>query len=167
MSKLTQSPAWQSLKAHHAAIEPLHMRRMFRDDRGRFGKFSLQLGNLLLDYSNNRFDEETFRLLVALAGLAGLPAAIGRMFGGEKINFTERRAALHTALRNRSGHPVYVGGMTRCAQATGAGMPPPRLLPQTAGCAITSDLASVVGSPSRMASSSISNVSEAGGKDVM
>ena len=54
-----------------------------------------------------------------------------------------------------------VDGMTRCAPATGAGMPPQRLLPQTAGSAITSDLASVVGSPSRMASSSISNVSEA------
>ena len=147
MSKLTQSPAWQALKAHHAAIEPLHMRRMFRDDPARFGKFSLQLGNLLLDYSKNRIDEETVRLLVALAEQAGLPAAIGCMFGGEKINFTEQRAALHTALRNRSGHPVYVGGMTRCAQATGAGMPPPRLLPQTAGCA--------------------SNVSEADGKDVM
>jgi glucose-6-phosphate isomerase len=110
MSKLTQSPAWQALKAHHAAIEPLHMRRMFRDDPARFGKFSLQLGNLLLDYSKNRIDEETVRLLVALAEQAGLPAAIGRMFGGEKINFTEQRAALHTALRNRSGHPVYVGG---------------------------------------------------------
>ena len=110
MSKLTQSPAWQALKAHHAAIEPLHMRRMFRDDPARFGKFSLQLGNLLLDYSKNRIDEETVRLLVALAEQAGLPAAIGCMFGGEKINFTEQRAALHTALRNRSGHPVYVGG---------------------------------------------------------
>ena len=60
-----------------------------------------------------------------------------------------------------------LGGMTRCAQASGAGMPPPRLLPQSAGSAITSDLASVVGSPSRMASSSISNVSEAGSKAVL
>src|SRR3989338_5274666 len=167
MSKLTSSPAWKALKAHHAAIEPVHMRRMFKDDQARFDRFSLQLGDLLFDYSKNRITEETVRLLVALAEQAGLPAAIGRMFGGEKINFTEQRAALHTALRNRSGHPVYVGGMTRCAQATGAGMPPPRLLPQTAGCALTSDLASVVGSPSRMASSSISNVSEADGKDVM
>ncbi|MDO8293885.1 MAG: glucose-6-phosphate isomerase [Gallionella sp.] len=110
MSKLTSSPAWQALKVHHAAIEPLHMRRMFRDDPARFGKFSLQLGNLLFDYSKNRITDETIKLLVALAVQAGLPAAIGRMFGGEKINFTERRAALHTALRNRSGHPVYVDG---------------------------------------------------------
>ena len=125
MSKLTSSPAWQALKAHHAAIEPVHMRRMFQDDPARFDRFSLQLGDLLFDYSKNRITDETVRLLVALAEQAGLPAAIGRMFGGEKINFTERRAVLHTALRNRSGHPVYVGGMTRCAQATGAGMPPP------------------------------------------
>ncbi|MDO8466033.1 MAG: glucose-6-phosphate isomerase [Gallionella sp.] len=110
MSNLTQSPAWQALKAHHAAIEPLHMRQMFQDDPARFGKFSLQLGDLLFDYSKNRVNGETIKLLVALAEQAGLTACIGRMFGGEKINFTEQRAALHTALRNRSGHPVYVDG---------------------------------------------------------
>jgi len=110
MSKLTQSPAWQALKAHHAAIEPLHMRQLFRDDPARFGRFSLQFGDLLLDYSKNRITGETVRLLQALAEQAGLPAAIGRMFGGERINFTERRAVLHTALRNRSGRPVYVDG---------------------------------------------------------
>ncbi|MDO8813366.1 MAG: glucose-6-phosphate isomerase, partial [Gallionella sp.] len=110
MSKLTSSPAWQALKAHHAAIEPLHMRQMFQGDQARFGKFSLQFGSLLLDYSKNRINEETVSLLVALANQAGLPAAIERMFGGEKINFTERRAVLHTALRNRSGQPVYADG---------------------------------------------------------
>ncbi|HYR06000.1 MAG TPA: glucose-6-phosphate isomerase, partial [Gallionella sp.] len=111
MSKLTSSPAWQALKAHHAAIELLHMRQMFQHDPARFDKFSLQLGNLLFDYSKNRINEETIKLLVALAEQAGLPARIGRMFGGEKVNFTERRAALHTALRNRSNHPVYVDGI--------------------------------------------------------
>ena len=110
MSKLTSSPAWQALKAHHAAIEPVHMRQMFRDDPARFDKFSLQLGDLLFDYSKNRISEETIGLLVALAEQAGLPAFIERMFGGEKINFTERRAALHTALRNRSNDPVYMDG---------------------------------------------------------
>ncbi|MDD5385291.1 MAG: glucose-6-phosphate isomerase [Gallionella sp.] len=110
MSKLTSSPAWQALKAHHAEIEPVHMRRMFQDDPARFDKFSLQLGNLLFDYSKNRINNKTIKLLVALAEQAGLPACTGRMFGGEKINFTEQRAALHTALRNRSGHPVYVDG---------------------------------------------------------
>ncbi len=110
MSKLTQSPAWQALKAHHAEIETQHIRRMFRDDPARFGKFSLQLGDLLFDYSKNRITDKTITLLAALAEQAGLPAAIERMFGGEKINFTEHRAALHTALRNRSSHSVYVDG---------------------------------------------------------
>ena len=110
MSKLTQSAAWQALKVHHAAIEPVHMRQMFRDDPARFDKFSLQFGNLFFDYSKNRANDETIRLLVALAEQAGLPACIDRMFSGEKINFTEQRAALHTALRNRSDRPVYVDG---------------------------------------------------------
>src|SRR3990172_8351043 len=110
MSKLTSSMAWQALKAHHATIEPLHMRNMFRDDPARFDKFSLQLGGLLFDYSKNRINEETVRLLIALAKQAELPAWIARMFGGEKAKSTERRAALHTALRNRSGCPVLLDG---------------------------------------------------------
>ena len=57
MSKLTQSPAWQALKAHHATIEPLHMRQMFRDDPARFDKFSLRLGGLLFGYSKTRSNE--------------------------------------------------------------------------------------------------------------
>ncbi|MDH4234246.1 MAG: glucose-6-phosphate isomerase, partial [Gallionella sp.] len=110
MSKLTESAAWQALKAHHATIEPLQMRRMFQDDPARFDKFSVQLGNLLFDYSKNRINAETIKLLTAIANQAGLPSQIERMFAGEKINVTEHRAALHTALRNRSGQPVYVGG---------------------------------------------------------
>ena len=110
MSKLTQSPAWRALGAHYAVIGSIHMRQMFRDDPARFDRFSLRLGNLLFDYSKNRIDQETVALLTALARQAGLPAAIERMFGGDRINFTEHRAVLHTALRNRSGHPVPVDG---------------------------------------------------------
>lgn len=110
MSKLTQSPAWQALKAHQTSIEPVHLRRMFEDDPARFGKFLLQLDGLLFDYSKNRINEETISLLIALARQAELPAWIARMFSGEKINSTERRAALHTALRNRSGRPVLLDG---------------------------------------------------------
>jgi len=84
------------------------MRQMFQDDPARFDKFSLQLDSLLFDYSKNRINEETIKLLLALAEQAELPAYIGRMFGGDKINCTEQRAALHTALRNRSARPVYV-----------------------------------------------------------
>ena len=108
MSKLTESPAWQALRFHHAAIEFIHMRQMFRDDPARFDKFSLKLGNLLFDYSKNRINDQTVKLLVELAEQARLSSWIDRMFSGEKINSTELRAALHTALRNRSDRPVLV-----------------------------------------------------------
>ena len=86
------------------------MRQMFQNDPGRFDKFSVQLGSLLFDYSKNRINEKTIRLLLELVERAGLQSQIERMFGGEKINNTERRAALHTALRNRSDKPVHVDG---------------------------------------------------------
>ncbi|HZW23997.1 MAG TPA: glucose-6-phosphate isomerase [Gallionella sp.] len=110
MSKLTQSPAWQALKAHHPAVATLSMRQMFRDDPARFERFSVLFDGLLFDYSKNRITAETVGLLLDLAAQAGLPAWIARMFGGDKINTTEHRAVLHTALRNRSGHPVLVDG---------------------------------------------------------
>ena len=110
MPKLTQSAAWQALSAHYAAIKPIQMRQMFQEDAARFDNFSLRLGSLFFDYSKNRINAETIRLLVALAEQAELPAYIERMFSGEKINSTEHRAALHTALRNRSDQPVYVDG---------------------------------------------------------
>ena len=105
-------------------------------------------------------DHATARVFFALwptaaerAQLAAWQAPLKRLCGGRAM----RGETLHNTL-------VFIGdvdGMTRCAQASGAGMPSSRLLPQSAGCAITSDLASVVCSPSQMASSSISNVSEA------
>jgi glucose-6-phosphate isomerase len=110
MSKLTESPAWQALRFHYAAIAPTHMRQMFRDDPARFDRFSVKLDGLLFDYSKNRIDEQTVRLLLELAEQARVPAWIERMFDGDKINSTEHRAALHTALRNRSERPVMVGG---------------------------------------------------------
>ncbi|MDD4929978.1 MAG: glucose-6-phosphate isomerase [Gallionella sp.] len=110
MSTLTLSTAWQALSAHYATIEPSHMRQMFEDDPARFDKLSVKFGNLLFDYSKNRVTEETMQLLVKLAEQAGLPAYIERQFEGEKINSTEQRAVLHTALRNRSNRPVFVDG---------------------------------------------------------
>src|SRR5450756_1751744 len=110
MPKLTRSAAWQALSAHYAVIKPLQMRQMFQEDAARFDNFSLRLGSLFFDYSKNRINAETIKLLVALAEQAELPAYIERMFSGEKINSTEQRAALHTALRNHSDQPVYVDG---------------------------------------------------------
>ncbi len=110
MSKLTQSAAWQALRDHYAVAKALQMRQMFQEDAARFDKFSLRFGNLLFDYSKNRINDETVRLLVRLAEQAEVSKHVERMFAGEKINSTEQRAALHTALRNRSDRPVYVDG---------------------------------------------------------
>jgi glucose-6-phosphate isomerase len=110
MSKLTLSTAWQALSAHYDSIEARHMRQMFQDDAARFEKFSVKSGSLLFDYSKNRITLETRKLLIDLAEQAKLPAAIERMFDGCKINTTEQRAVLHTALRNRSDRPVFVDG---------------------------------------------------------
>ena len=110
MSKLTQSATWQRLNKHQQEIAPIHMRDLFRDDPKRFDKFSLQFKGILLDYSKNRISEETLSLLLKLARERQVEEWRDRMFSGEKINFTENRAVLHTALRNRSNKPVLVDG---------------------------------------------------------
>ncbi len=110
MSKLTLSPAWQELSAHYDILRAKHMRQMFQEDNARFEKFTVRLNHLLFDYSKNRINDETVRLLMNLAQQAGLSAHIEGMFSGKKINSTEGRAALHTALRNRSDRPVLVDG---------------------------------------------------------
>jgi glucose-6-phosphate isomerase len=102
--------AWKKLEQHHKTIAPLHMRDLFAGDRERFAKFSLRLGDLLLDYSKNRITEETMELLRALARDAGVEAMRDRMFAGEPINLTEGRAVLHVALRNLSARPINVDG---------------------------------------------------------
>ncbi|MEQ1917051.1 MAG: glucose-6-phosphate isomerase, partial [Gallionella sp.] len=106
----TLSPAWQALAAHHNEMKSVHMRQLFQDDAQRFERFTVQLQSLLFDYSKNRVDQKTMELLIDLAKQAELPANIERMFTGEKINSTEGRAALHTALRNRSDKAVMVDG---------------------------------------------------------
>src|SRR6266550_4189604 len=110
MSKLTDSPAWKALKDHHKTISGKHMRDLFKEDSGRFDKFSLKFEDLLFDFSKNRVTEETMRLLRALAKQADLKGWTERMFNGEKINTTENRAVLHVALRNRSNRPILVDG---------------------------------------------------------
>lgn len=99
-----------SLRLHQAEMAQLHMRDLFAADPGRFERFSLRVGGLLLDYSKNRINDETMRLLVRLAEEADVAGWRERMFAGEKINHTENRAVLHTALRNRGNTPVLVDG---------------------------------------------------------
>ncbi len=108
MSSLTQSPAWQSLLQHHKTFRDTQLRHLFEQDSVRAEKYSLQFGEILLDYSKNLISDETMPLLMQLARDCGVETMRDRMFSGDKINLTEQRAVLHTALRNRSKKTVMV-----------------------------------------------------------
>jgi glucose-6-phosphate isomerase len=110
MPSLSKSETWNALKMHFQEIKNHHMRDAFISDPDRFNKFSTHFNDVLFDYSKNRVNTETLSLLIKLARESGLKEKTEAMFSGEKINTTERRAALHTALRNRSNKPVYVDG---------------------------------------------------------
>jgi glucose-6-phosphate isomerase len=110
MALVNRTEAWRALEAHHADVAGLSMREMFAEDPGRFDKFSIEFEDVLLDYSKNRVTGETMRLLFALAAQADLPGWRERLFTGERINLTENRAVLHTALRNRTSTKVVVDG---------------------------------------------------------
>ena len=99
LEPLTQKPAWKALAAHHQAIGTQHLRDLFAQDPTRAERMSLEAAGILLDYSKNRITDETLALLLQLAGECNLRARIDAMFSGEKINLTEQRAVLHTALR--------------------------------------------------------------------
>lgn len=110
MSKpsISQAPAWKALQAHYHEIKATHMRDMFAGDEGRFARFSIHHEQLLLDFSKNRITNETLSLLNALAEQAGLKPEIEAMYTGERINSSENRAVLHTALRNTQDQAVHV-----------------------------------------------------------
>jgi len=110
VSSLTQSPAWKALQNHHRSAASLKMKDLFAADPGRAAKFSLEACGLYLDYSKNLITEETLSLLRALAKEAAIDQAKEDLFSGKKINFTENRAVLHTALRNLGNAPVMVDG---------------------------------------------------------
>jgi len=107
---LTEFPAYRALENHYKLINQLNMRHLFETDESRDEKFSIKYENILLDFSKNRIVDDTIPLLCDLARAAGLEDWRHRMFTGEKINNTEHRAVLHTALRNRTGEPVLVDG---------------------------------------------------------
>ncbi len=110
MSKLTELASWQALTAHFEKMKNVHMRDLFEKDEGRFKKFSTQMDDILLDFSKNRIDDESFHLLCELARESGVEDWRDQMFSGQPINVSEFRPVLHTALRNRSNDPVYVDG---------------------------------------------------------
>jgi len=95
----TNAPAWQALVAHQARFSSAHLRDLFASDPQRFERFSLELEGLLVDFSKQRIDDTTLRLLVDLAETARLGEWRARLFAGEKINFSEQRAVMHPALR--------------------------------------------------------------------
>lgn len=101
---------YDKLVSHADEIKKTHLRDLFQNDPNRFNRFHVQTDHFLLDYSKNNITPETMNLLFELAEEAHLKQAIQDMFNGEKINTTENRAVLHTALRNRDNHPIYVDG---------------------------------------------------------
>jgi glucose-6-phosphate isomerase len=110
MSDTTKLPAWQALIENHRQLKTTTMRELFSADPQRFKGFSLHLDDLLFDFSKNLITEKTINLLGELADQAGLSKRINALFSGEKVNNTEGRAALHTALRNRGNEPVPLDG---------------------------------------------------------
>ena len=115
----TTTKAWQQLQQHVAGMKQVHMRKLFADDAQRFEKFSLRFEEILFDYSKNLITEETRALLLELARECQVEAAIKAVFGAEKINATENRAVLHTALRNTSGTPVMLDGQDIMSDVNG------------------------------------------------
>lgn len=107
---MTLDAAFEMLAQQANALSDTSLRTMFQEDPERFAKFSTHFEDLLLDYSKVKLDAKALELLLQVARLAGVEAERTAMFSGEKINATENRAVLHTALRNRSDDPVLVDG---------------------------------------------------------
>ena len=107
----TNTQAWKALEAHQSQLAHTTIADLFKQEQNRFNDYSLTFENqILVDFSKNKINQETLKLLHQLAKESALDEAINAMFTGERINRTENRAVLHTALRNRSNTPVYVDG---------------------------------------------------------
>ncbi|MES2103465.1 MAG: glucose-6-phosphate isomerase [Pseudomonadota bacterium] len=110
-AQLTALPAWQALAEHHGRVGKLHLRQIFAEDPQRGERLVAEAGGLYLDYSKNRVTDESLRLLLQLAKERGLAESIAAMFGGQKINASEQRAALHIALNARQDEHFLVDGI--------------------------------------------------------
>jgi glucose-6-phosphate isomerase len=107
---LSARPSWKTLESHHKEVSKLHLRELFAKDSERGERMTVDAVGLYLDYSKNRITDETLKLLFQLAEEAGLQSRIEAMFRGEKINVTENRAVLHTALRAPRDASIFVDG---------------------------------------------------------
>ena len=110
----TETKAWQQLTTHYNDIKNLHLKSLSNGDGDRKNKFTINFNDFEFDYSKNRITEETLNYLLELANEVDLKSAINAQFSGEKINQTEQRAVLHTALRNQSNNAesIILGNST-------------------------------------------------------
>ena len=102
--------AWHKLSDHFQEMKKVHMRALFSQDPNRFNRFHIKFGDFLFDYSKNIITEETMELLYQLAEECKINDAIKRIFSGDKINVTENRAVLHSALRCKK-EEIFVDGV--------------------------------------------------------
>lgn len=106
----TNTASWKALKAHFEKMSKTQLKDLFSKDPSRFSNYSVQHDDLLIDYSKNLIDDQTMNLLLNLAKEVKLKDAILSIFNGDKINETEGRSVMHSALRNVSGKPVFIDG---------------------------------------------------------
>jgi glucose-6-phosphate isomerase len=109
--RLTERPAWKELEEHCATIRSRHLRQLFAEDPLRGERLTAEAAGVYFDYSKNRITDETIRLLLKLAEECGLRGRIDAMFRGERINVTEKRAVLHTALRAPETESIVLDGV--------------------------------------------------------
>ncbi|WP_432972062.1 glucose-6-phosphate isomerase [Dactylosporangium sp. CA-233914] len=110
MPRLNHLPEWAALAKHRAELAEVHLRDLFAEDPDRGSRYSVATGDLYIDYGKHLVTDETLRLLLDLAAARGVFALRDAMFSGEKINFTEHRAVLHTALRAPRDAEIFVDG---------------------------------------------------------
>jgi glucose-6-phosphate isomerase len=113
---LRQRPAWRALEKHHGEIAGRHLRDLFAEDPERAKRYAVDAAGLHLDYSKNRITDQTLRSLLQLADECGLRARIDAMFRGDRINVSENRSVLHTALRMPADESLIVDGKNVVAE---------------------------------------------------
>ena len=106
----TDTKAWEKLESHFEEVKATKIKELFENDVNRFSNFTLKFDRILVDFSKNKVTDETINLLLDLSKEIGLEEAIKDFFDGKKINATEDRSVLHTALRNSSKRQVFVDG---------------------------------------------------------
>ncbi|OCQ23468.1 glucose-6-phosphate isomerase [Pseudoalteromonas luteoviolacea] len=116
MNCRTSLQSWQALTASSERLKKQHLKTLFDNDSGRFDKFSRHIPGVLFDFSKQLIDNSSFEQLIELAKESDIAAWRDKMFSGEKINFTENRAVLHIALRNRANTPILVDGVNVAEQ---------------------------------------------------